>query len=383
MKIGILTMNYRRNYGGILQCVALQNTLKSWGYDVEVIKYSPKSNKEIYRKLKVLITDFSYKDITCYIHNFIADKINFILGKQKALPQGLLNNCAEFVSLNINYTELCNEDTIGELVNQHNYDAIIVGSDKIWGGLNHHQLVYMGDWTPRYEKRLISYAACSSQSHIPQFNQNRIYELLKRFYQISVRDDHTKTLFKDIPEINVQVVLDPTFLYDFKSYVKQNNDEPYIFTYILGREIRGGHSNVLHKIRERYGNIKIKAIVLSDESTDIVKYADEVYYEATPSDWINMIYNAKFIYTDSFHGIVFSLKFQKPFIAYYQEANRSTRLIDLKNRFGLNRNIVSSVDEVIINKSIDTSLDYSIINTKIEVIKQKSISFLQNALKYE
>lgn len=380
MKLAILTMNYRCNYGGILQCLALQNTLKLWGHDVDVIKYSPKTNDSVKRKIKILFTDFSIKDISHYVYDWFIDKINIVLGRQKKLPEILLQKCSIFISENINYTELCDEDTIGKFISFRNYDAIIFGSDKIWGGLAHSKLVYMGDWEPSFSRKLISYAACSSQSHIPQFNVDKITTLLKRFHAISVRDQYTKELFKNIDKLNIKTVLDPAFLYDFNPYLKSTNEEPYILAYILGREIRGGHNRVIELLKKKYGNIKVKAIVLLNESTDIVKHADEVYYDATPVDWINMIYNAKFIYTDSFHGVVFSLKFQKPFIAYYQEINRATRLVDLRDRFKLGKNIISSVNDIIENKVLEHSIDYAIVNKIIEIQRQESLFFLQNAL---
>lgn len=378
MKIGILTMNYRRNYGGILQCVALQNTLREWGHEVEVIRYTSNNTKGIRRKLKILFADFSFMTISHYIYNVFSDCINRCTGKQKPLPKLLLEKCARFVSENINYTELCNENTIGTLVERHKYDLIIVGSDKIWGGLAYSQLVYMGDWEPQYNGKLISYAACSSQSHLPKFNVKKIQSLLIRFSAISVRDEHTKSLFNGLSNIKPQIVLDPTFLYDFKKYIQPYEGEAYIFTYILGREIKGGHDSVLNKIKGKYGNLKVKAIVLSDESTDIVQYADEVFYEATPDDWINMIHHASFIYTDSFHGIVFSLKYQKPFLAYYQEINRATRLIDLRNRFSLEKQIVSSFDEIINSDLVEPKFD--IINPKISSMINYSKQYLINEI---
>lgn len=381
MKIGILTMNYNSNYGGILQCVALQNTLIAMGHEVEVIKYSSNKKGTLKRRLKLLFMDFSLSNFYEFIYNKIRDRISLLLGKQKKLPESLLKKTALFIQNNINYTELCNEDTIGKLIEIHNFDTIIIGSDKIWGGLTKDKLIYFGDWAPKFKGRLISYAACSSNSHIPNFNKEKIQNLLKQFHGISVRDKHTYDLFNIYPDIKKEIVLDPTLLYDYKDYIINMPEEKYVFVYILGHEITGGHKRMLELIKQEYGNIKVKAVVLSNESVDIVPYVDEVFYDASPSEWLNLLAHSSIVYTDSFHGIIFSLKYQKHFVAYYKEANRSTRLLDLQNRMGLNQFIVASVDEAVEKKAVTNLPPYNKINELLTLYRNKSLSFITEMLK--
>lgn len=130
MKIGILTMNYNSNYGGILQCLALQNTLIAMGHEVEVIRFTSNKKGTLKRRLKLLFMDFSFSNFYDFVYNNIRDRIFILLGKQKNLPKSLLDKTSLFIQKNINYTELCNEETIGNLVELHNYDTIVIGSDK-------------------------------------------------------------------------------------------------------------------------------------------------------------------------------------------------------------------------------------------------------------
>ena len=380
MKIGILTMNYTCNYGGILQCVALRNVLEGMGYEVEVIRFSSKNRGRMRRKLMMLLSGISFRTLFYYVSDILSNIWERLTGRQKMLSDRLLSKNRLFIDKYIRYTELCNDDTIGKLVNEHALDAIVIGSDKVWGELPREQLVYMGDWTPPFRGKLISYAACSSFPVIPKHNFDKIHNLLNSFSAISVRDNYTRDLFKCYTDINMNVVLDPAFLYDYAAFLKRREEKPYILTYILGREIEGGHKRIIELIKEIYGDIKVKAIILSNESTDIVEYADEVIDDADPQEWMNCIYNASFVYTDSFHGIVFSLKFQKQFVAYYREASRASRLLDLKDRFSLDSVIVSSVNQVREKSSITTKLDYQMVSREIEKQKGYSLSFLQNTL---
>ena len=133
-------------------------------------------------------------------------------------------------------------------------------------------------------------------------------------------------------------------------------------------------------IKRKYGNIKVKAFVLSINSTNIVPFADEMIDDADPIEWLNAIYNADFIYTDSFHGIAFSLKFQKPFVAYYAESSRATRLVDLRDRLNLKKQIISSVSDAKEKEAIESELDYVYINERLKEMKEESIRFLRSCL---
>ena len=380
MKIGILTMNYRRNYGGILQCVALQNTLENMGHKVVVIRFQSLDKGRLRRKIRLLFSGLPVTVIGKYLYDIGKDFIALLSRKQKPLSIELLNKCQRFIDTNIKYTELCNEKTIGDLLLRQKMDALVIGSDKIWEELSREQLVYMGDFKPCFKGKILSYAACSSFPFIPSYNKDKIHNLLLNFSAISVRDIYTRNLFRCYPDIDMQIVLDPTFLYDFQPYLIEKEEEPYVFTYILGREIKGGHKIMMEQIRKKYGNIKIKAIVLSDESMDIVPYVDEVINNADPSEWLNAIYNATFVYTDSFHGIAFSLKFIKPFIAYYTESSRASRLIDLRDRFHLNKVIVSSAKEAINKGSLEYMIDYNLIHKEISKMQETSKNFLEKYL---
>ena len=103
-------------------------------------------------------------------------------------------------------------------------------------------------------------------------------------------------------------------------------------------------------------------------------------YQENFKEYIHNIGKDDFIYTDSFHGIAFSLKFQKPFVAYYAESSRATRLVDLRDRLNLKKQIISSVSDAKEKEAIESELDYVYINERLKEMKEESIRFLRSNL---
>ena len=143
------------------------------------------------------------------------------------------------------------------------------------------------------------------------------------------------------------IVCDPTLLHDFSEFTNNfiPTKERYILTYILGSDIEGGNENAILEIKKKTGIKNVYTIVLSENAPKFIHWATKVLYEVDPIEWLRLFYNSSFIYTDSFHGVMFAIKFQKQFITYYTEQNRASRFIDLQERFGL-KNIVTSIIEL-------------------------------------
>lgn len=376
MKIGILTLLPRYNYGGILQCLALQSILDEMGHETKVIRYMPQRSNTLKRRLKLLFTDFSFHEYREWVYKYIKKHT----GTQHVLPGTLLAHCDSFTKSTLHFTSNCNDSTIGLLLQDEAFDAVVIGSDQVWSGLGHERLVYFGDWSPKFNGRIISYAACSPVKRVPQFNRAKIRNLLSRFYAISVRDNHTQKLIEPYTPSIPKVVADPTLLHDFNKYITPNMDGDYIFAYILGREIKGGHKAVITEMKKRYGNIPVKAVVFTNQHLEITSCADEVIVDASPERWLNLLAHAKMVYTDSFHAVLFSLKYRRRFIAYYTELSRASRLVALRDSWGLKKHIVTSFADVIEQESLRDIPDYDYIDKDIKDLKDSSMEFLSQSL---
>jgi hypothetical protein len=379
MKIAILTLYASSNYGNILQCLALQNILKENKYDVDVISFKYKEKNGLMRKFLLLLSIIgNIKNL----YGFISDSIVFFLcHKDKPLSPEMLKGRRIFIKANINFTEEVSEYSIGKLACQ--YDAIIVGSDMVWSGLGKKYLSYLFDWEPEFNGLRISYAACSQTVMVPFFNREKAKNLFLQFNALTVRDMTTYKMVYNTSGLKPQIVVDPVLLYDYTPFIGPAiQPEPYIFAYILGDKIKGkgGQHTVISQVKKQYGNMKVVGVVIANVSLDAENFADEVIYDASPETWLNLLYHAAFVYTDSFHGCIFSLKYQKPFLGYYSYFCRATRLKDLGERYGIDKYIVSSIKDMINKKSIEEPVDFDVINPIMNKYKEESMAFLLNSL---
>lgn len=375
-KIGILTFHYSNNYGGVLQALSLYRIINSLGYDAEIINYIP-SNYKPYSYLGNLgISKNLFKN------NFNGINIRDMLSKVNVMNNycsTITTNFNEFRSRNMKLSKQVDENALESILN--NYSVIIVGSDQIWNPSQRKSPIYFLDFKDKYNGNKISYAADSTIKEIDDEDLSKLKTALNEFDHISVRNDHSCDFVKSLINIEPEIVADPTLLCDFRDLEKkQIYNEDYILTYVLGKEIEGSHKKAIEKIKEKYGDIPVYSIKIPTMKFELSPYADKVYYDLDPSGWIDLFKNAKFIYTDSFHGVLFSLKYHKSFLAYYTERLRATRFIDLGKRYGIDNYIVQNVMEIDDKKSLHEIPDYPLIDKIIDLQKKSSIEFLKKSL---
>ena len=368
MKIGILTYHFGTNFGGQLQCYALMKTLEALGHDVSVINYLPIKNKaslinDIKQSLRIIKYDISVESIITGLTSI------FMSGRMRT-------RFDEFRYTYMNIGPLCDLDNFNHL---YDLDAIIVGSDQVWAPAHHKSAAYFFNFKDGFKGRKISYAPCCAINEVEPENREQISNLLSSFNSISVRNIETQNFVKDLTGKTPQIVADPTFLHSFKEFTSSKTPKrEYILTYILGKEIDGGHKTAIEKIKKEYGNIPVYSISLTSSKPHYFSWSDNTYYTLGPVEWVDFIRNAKFLYTDSFHGVAFALKFKTPFLAYYKEAIRASRFIDLMERYKLQNiiNKVSDLDGTLIN-ALQPQEDTYIIS---ESIVKSSIDYIKEAL---
>lgn len=366
MKVGILTQFYRKNYGGILQSYALFQVVSNLGFDVEILdfRYNTKTNRTIGQKINGLLKKHLPRK------KKIKPKI-----ETRGLPKEHVEAFASFKQKFLKYSPVAENETIKNLV--ANYDAIIVGSDQVWNDIEGKHLYYFFDFGKPYKGKKISYAPCSIITDIPRKTKRRLGKQFKKMDNISARDKTTQQLVITTSGIKPEIVLDPTFLYEFKEFSSPaivNGD--YVFAYILGSEIEMGHEAVLKEIFKKYGKMKVVAAIIPNISLEVEKFADEVRYNAAPNEWVNLIANSKFVYTDSFHGCVFAMKFHKPFFAYCKDAKRTSRLVDLKNTYGF-KNIHAPKETITI-----AEIEYDKVDDTLKTQKENSLRYIKESLSF-
>ena len=330
--LAILNFWHTNNYGGILTCYALQETLSKLGFNSCVLNYQSWKGglSEKFAKFNLNITTE-------------------------------LNSYYDLVSLN---------DTV---------DTFIVGSDQVWRYIYAWPLgktIYQLDFAAPTAKK-ISCAASFGQDYFegPPYSIARIKYYLQKFDHISVREDSGIDICRDVFDVDATHILDPVFYLepsDYDTLIKKSKikDQNFIASYIL--DSSKGKDIFINSCKQ-YLNIN-KSIVL--QNAQIVKYP-----EYSVEDWLYAIKNCNFFITDSFHGVCFALIFNKPFFCITNIERGSARFSSLINTFKINKFFrdTSNLDISII-KDIDYIYEFDIINKIIDKEKHKSIKWLSNAI---
>jgi len=268
--------------------------------------------------------------------------------------------------------------SIDELKNKlPKYDIYCSGSDQLWGpiGESEYDVSYFLDFAPKGSK-CISYAGSFGTSTINEDLNNNLEKLMKKYSRISVREQSAVDILES-KKIKSNLVLDPTLLLsadEWKKYIEisDNSNEKYILVYQL-------HNNkefdkYVNKISKEKG---LPIYILSTKLNSIVKKGKIIYLPSL-KDFLYYINSANYIVTDSFHGSVFSIIFNKQFISI-TPGETSTRienlleLFNLKNRY-LFENYLGNVE------MIDEKIDWEKTNDILIRERNKSLKWLEKSL---
>ncbi len=385
-KVALVTCYFQPNYGSMLQAYATQQILDNWNIPNETICIDGlageiREAKLKYFKSRMLSLDV-IKDKWGFVKLAIAKKIHKkTLGKNISIRQRQFEKFArEKFRLSKVYSS---KSELGSQAD--NYSAFLVGSDQLWLPSNIAADYYTLNFVPK-DIRKIAYATSFGVSTLPQSTQKSAKMFLPRIDYISVREITGQKLIRDLTGIDVPVVCDPTLLLTADEWKTIQVEEPfikdkYIFCYFLGdnpyprrfaRELKNKTGYKIVALQQ------IDAYIRSD-----TRFADEAPYNVGPSDFINLIRNAEFVCTDSFHGTVFSILNHKTFFSFRRFKTKSTmstnsridsllEVLDIKSRL-LEGN--ESVDE-----EMNKSIDYSLVDSRLKTFIEDSKEFLSKSL---
>lgn len=381
-KIGLCVVIYNNNFGSMLQSYATMKYLEKMEIDYEVIrykkKYTPlfiiKSIPRIFNRItwsdKKLIIQ---KKILMFFHKDIKEANN---SRNKMFDQFRKKYFTKLGDINYGYKNL---KEIGK-----KYDAYLVGSDQLWSpsGLatNFYNLNFVDN-----SKLKISYASSFGVKKIPGYQEKRTRAYLERIQFISTRENSGKDIVKELTGRDVPVVVDPTLLFNASEWNeildnKKMYDEEYIFSYFLGPNPE--HRQAVKEMANKLG-LKVVTIRHMDQYVEADNsYGDFAPYEVGPEEFVNLIRNAKYVCTDSFHGAVFSIINHKQFIVFNRYSDKAkdsknSRIESLCKNLGLenrryNGNLITEIQE---------EIDYVEVDEKLNRIKEKSKRYLIDALK--
>lgn len=373
MKIGILTHPLTVNYGCLMQAYALQKVLTDMGHDVYTIDLQ-------YRyKYKSLIHQFLgwVNRLRLYYKGDKRIPIAFHPSLTKKHEDIMAQNTRPFTDKHIRTTRrIFHNDALEALDKEYLFDAYVVGSDQVW-------LPYMAPWMflsfiQRENVKRYAYAASfgkdSWEFTSEQTKECRMYANL--FDLISVREDSGVALCKNYLNVEATHVLDPTLLLDKDIYMsivkKEPSDARTLFSYVLDR------SDEKSKIIEKFAKDKGLQIITCMAEDTIIPGVTKDYSKCIypPVDqWLNCFNNAEFVVTDSFHGTIFAIIFNKQFVTIGNKRRGMARFHSLLEMFGLEYRLITKLEDA--KQFQNTQINYDVVNQLIKEKRKESINFLK------
>ena len=387
-RIGIVTCYFKNNYGSMLQAYATKKILDNNDIPNETINidYNQDFKKGKRKYYFTQITNFKFiKNKLGMIKLKFDKKINKELGKNIATRNKAYKKFRQEINLsrtNKNYTELTEQAK--EL-----YSDVIVGSDQLWLPVNVVSDYYTLNWVPD-DVNKISYSTSFGFSSIPK-KYNVLYKkFLSRLNFVSTREESGVKIIKDVADIDAKLVCDPTILLTKEEWLNETStkriyEDKYILCYFLGNNIE--HRKFAERLREKTG-YKIVSLNHADE---YVKYSDKFCdyapFDVGPREWINLVANAEYVLTDSFHGTVFSILFNKMFFDFRRHNNKSkvstnSRIDSLLDVAGISKerilNGTENIDDV-----LNYKIEYDSVNENINKFREESKEWLLNSIKWK
>ena len=385
MKIAILTLPLVDNYGGILQCYALQAVLEGMGHQVTVLdrRWSGGCAGLIIRRFgslaKCLIRRcvLGQKDIVL----MAPWAENYYIHRHSEAEEKGMNEIHRFVRENIHLTKpLRSSGELANWVERSGFDCIVVGSDQVWREIYSPDIedFFLG-FLPEDDKRLkITYAASfgTADSPISESHLANCVRLAKCFDALSVREQSGVKILKDTFGLESRLVLDPTLLLSAEQYrfPVESNRAGGVVSYILDET--DDNDNIVGQVAKNLG-VKETKVRISTRSADA-----DTLLKPSVEEWLAAFAAADFVVTDSFHGCVFSIINNKPFIAIANKDRGLERFTSLLGSFGLQERLVFNIEEFERKKSLlRRPIDYEPVDTKRQILIQDSLEYLTDSLK--
>lgn len=374
MKIGILTHQLHSNYGGILQNFALQKVLTNMGHDVKTIDY--------------------VKNLSCSVKFLSLIKRLFlnIFGKSflpirgwtyRVEDESITQYTRKFVSHNIKTTKRVSITRIKQF--NKDFDAVIVGSDQVW------RYQYLGSYIKEFFLSSfsnvpikIAYAASFGTDvwEMPNSMTKTCRKLVKKFKGVSVREKSGLKLCKEFLDVDSLHVLDPTMLLSVADYIFliRNANElclnGNLMTYILDKSTE--KKQIIEFVSNKLLLTPIE--VISDKTfSEVGSKGIEQCIVPPIERWLRGFWDAEFVVTDSFHGTVFSIIFNKPFLVIGNEKRGLSRMQSLLLEFDLEDRLITTFDEV--ESRLFSPINWSRVNLLWNERKEYSLSYINRMLK--
>ena len=263
-------------------------------------------------------------------------------------------------------------------------DAYICGSDQIWSPTGIHandeSAVWLGFGNDHV--RRIAYAASFGVPGLDDAVCKRWSGYAQCFHAVSVREKDSVDLMKKLGRNDAVWVPDPTLLLDASEYdvvelKLKEQPAPYFFSYVLGTDNDGLASSVIKTVHKRLG------VVPRLSRPYLLSY--NLFHSGFvgPDEWLARLHRSVFVVTNSFHGLIFSLLFCRPFIVLLRAqkaAEMNSRVLSLLDVVGLQNRAVSAYDRAQVEQLCREEIDWGRVDARLKMFREKGCRFIRDAL---
>ena len=363
MKTGLVTFYHIHHYGALLQAAATERAVESLGSQCEIIDYYVNQDNGLFRK-------------PTGVGSAAADAHTALHYKAlKARYQRFETFAKDHLRVSAHRFESLEELRSAVLP----YDLILSGSDQIWNPKifpdGRFDPVFFGAFSQR---RRIAYAPSFGIPHIPEGMEEELRGYLKQFSHISVRERQGQRIVKDLTGQEVPVVLDPTLLLTRDQWsamaAPPGLSGGYILCYCISRP--GALAPYIHQLAEKTGLPVVQLCGIRQK----VHPRARCVLDAGPAEFLSLFQNASYVCTNSFHGTVFSVQFQKPFFTAVAPGElaepESSRTFSILSRLGLTERIIGKGDTA----GWEDAIDWTAVESRLDLARQSSLDYLRAAL---
>lgn len=355
-RIGVITFHNYDNYGAILQSYALQKKLRELGTYPEIIDYICQYISNPFR-----LVNLKEKGLFNYIYGAIGH-ICYIPRRRK---------CNQFRK-HMKYSEPVTKGNMRAVSGK--YDIYIAGSDQVWDyKLTNFDQTYFLDF-PEKGKKKCSYAASIGEHIPPEQFRNDYSRLLNDFDEILVREDYGADIVNELTGKKPEVVCDPTLLLTADEWNKLLKEPKirgkYILVYQLG--INPEIVNFAKRLKKETG---YRIVYIPFPLVGLLKCRCEI--TVGPAEWMGLFKNAEYVISDSFHGVVFSLLFNRKFFAKADGHHKNRRVEQLLKLVNLSDRTMNDVSD----EQLTEEIDFTYANEQIANFRNFSLHKLSEMVK--
>ncbi|MDP3441901.1 MAG: polysaccharide pyruvyl transferase family protein [Ignavibacteria bacterium] len=371
MKIAIVTLHGYENYGNKLQNFALTRVILNLDIDVKSIDIDliGSNGREDSKQTSLVETKNGISAIMTILRLI---KRRFLRSKHSIFAKQLMNqrrlNLLSFSRDYLNeQTYDLHFDKLASIDSE--YDFFVVGSDQVWNPTAVANKEYKYFLTFASDSKKISYAASFGVASLQEQDKKKYIPLLNSFEHISVREKAGQRIIHDLLNIEVPILVDPTLLLsksDWLSIIIPDENKPtknFLLTYFLS-EVNASTNRYISHFAKIHKLIIVRLNDIHDKNR----------FTLGPNQFLDYFNSASIIFTDSFHGSVFSILFERPFVVF-NRGNMNSRIETLLSIFHFEDRHWDNV-----KKHRDFfSVDFSNVQSIQAVEKNRSISFLKKA----